>query len=153
MLFCEQAVRLWMQEAIREAKIAADLGEVPVGAVLVYEGEIIAKAHNEVETGQDATKHAEMLALLRASAKLGRWRLSETKLIVTLEPCPMCYGAIMLSRVDELYFGCYDPRLGAVGSLFDLSQVSEFPHRPSVYAGVLENECSELLSGFFKKIR
>lgn len=142
-----------MQEAIREAKIAADLGEVPVGAVLVYEGEIIAKAHNEVETGQDATKHAEMLALERASAKLGRWRLSGTKLIVTLEPCPMCYGAIMLSRVDELYFGCYDSRLGAVGSLFDLSQIPEFPHRTSVYAGVLENECSELLSGFFKKIR
>lgn len=143
----------WMNVALDEAQRAAAAGEVPVGAVVVHKGEIIAQAHNEVEAERDATLHAEILALRRASAKLGRWRLDDCTLLVTLEPCPMCIGAMVLSRVKTLYFGAHDPRLGAAGSLFDLSDHPSFPHKIETYPGLLADTAQELLKNFFAECR
>ncbi|MFN8390093.1 MAG: tRNA adenosine(34) deaminase TadA [Bdellovibrionota bacterium] len=142
-----------MHAALEEARKAEKLGEVPVGAIVVVENNIVATAFNEVEAGQDATLHAEMLALKRASAKLGRWRLDDATVYVTLEPCSMCIGAMILSRVKNLYFGAWDPRQGAVGSLFDLSQQPQLPHKITVYPEVLKSESEELLKSFFLKCR
>lgn len=142
-----------MNVALDEARLGAAAGEVPVGAVVVHEGRIVAQAHNEVETEHDATLHAEILALRRASAKLGRWRLDDCSLLVTLEPCPMCIGAMVLARVRTLYFGAYDPRLGAVGSLFDLSAHPSFPHKIEVYPGLLADTAQGLLKSFFTECR
>jgi len=144
---------IYMQRAIEEAKIAAQNGDVPVGAVIVYKDEIIATARNEVEKKQDASAHAELLALQVASQKLGQRILPECCLYVTLEPCTMCIGAILLFRIKELYFGCTDPEQGAVGSLFDLSSHQELPHKVRVYHGLLEKECAQMLKDFFKKCR
>lgn len=143
----------WMHVALDEARVAATSGEVPVGAVVVHQGKIIAQAHNEVEAAHDATLHAEMLALRRAASVLGRWRLDDCSLFVTLEPCPMCIGAMVLARVQSLYFGAYDPRLGAVGSLFDLSAHPSFPHKIEVYPGLLADTAQELLKNFFAECR
>ncbi len=145
----EKEPKDWMNEALAEAETAYKLGEVPVGAVVVYEDRIIARAHNEVEVGTDATLHAEILALRRASAALGKWRLTGASLYVTLEPCPMCIGAILLSRVSKLFFGCYDPRLGAVGSLFDLSQNPALSHKLEVFPELCPEPSSLLLRNFF----
>lgn len=143
----------FMNEALTQAKKAALLGEVPVGAVLVSEGEIIARAHNLVETGKDATAHAEVLAIRYASEALDKWRLSECDLYVTLEPCPMCAGAILLSRVSKVYYGAKDPRIGALGSAFDLSNIGGMPHRFEAIGGLLGRECAKLLTDFFTKQR
>ena len=143
----------FMRLALAEAQKAAELGEVPVGAVVVRNGQIVSQAHNEVEAARDATLHAEMLAIRRAAANLGRWRLDDCTLLVTLEPCPMCIGAMVLSRVKTLYFGAHDPRLGAVGSLFDLSEHPSFPHKIETYPGLLADTAQELLKNFFAECR
>lgn len=148
----EQA-NIWMNAALAEARVALLHGDVPIGAIVVHEGQIIARAHNEVEKLHDASAHAEMLALKRASQKLGRWRLDDCTLVVTLEPCAMCAGSMVLSRVKTLVFGAADPRMGAVGSLFNLAEHSALPHQLQVYSGVCESECSTLLTDFFRKLR
>lgn len=143
----------FMREALRQAELAAQAGEVPVGAVVVYDGRIIARAHNEVEKGRDATLHAEILACRRASEALGRWRLDGCALYVTLEPCSMCIGALVLARVPELYFGAWDPRQGAAGSLFDLSSNPFLPHKIEVFPEILKAECEAVLKTFFQACR
>jgi tRNA(adenine34) deaminase len=140
----------FMRLALLQAEKAAAAGEVPVGAIGVYRGAVIAEAHNLVEANQDATLHAEILVLRAAANQLGAWRLSELDLYVTLEPCPMCASASVLSRVRAIYFGAAEPRLGACGSLFDLVTHPELPHHPTVVGGILASECAELLQKFFR---
>ncbi len=142
-----------MQAAVAEAEIARSLGEVPIGAVVVFEDEIIGRGHNLRETSNDPTSHAEMVAIRQAAEKIGHWRLLETTLYVTLEPCVMCMGAIILARIPRLVYACRDPRAGAVGSIYDFSQDERFNHRVEVSKGVLGTECSQMLSGFFKELR
>ena len=141
-----------MTIAMDEAKAAAELDEVPVGAVIVRNDEVIARAHNLVETRQDPTAHAEMLALKEASDKLNTRRLSDCTMYVTLEPCPMCAGAIINSRVRRLVFGAKDAKAGSCGSVVDMFALP-YNHKPEVTAGVLEKECSELLTDFFEQLR
>ncbi|HEY8370736.1 MAG TPA: tRNA adenosine(34) deaminase TadA [Thermodesulfobacteriota bacterium] len=148
----------FMAMALREARRAARLGEVPVGAVLVGPSPdgatvVLARGHNLREVRQDPTAHAEMLAIRRASRRLGAWRLTGTTLYVTLEPCPMCAGALVLARVTRLVYGCRDPRAGAVGSLYDIVRDRRLNHRLSVTEGVLGDEASALLTGFFRARR
>ena len=143
----------YMREALKEAAKAKELGEVPVGAVIVVDDRTIARAHNETERCSDATAHAELLAIRRASEVLSNWRLSGASLFVTLEPCTMCIGAMVLSRIEKLYYGCTDPRQGAVGSLFDLSRFPMFPHEVEVFPGLLAQEAENLLKEFFKDRR
>jgi len=142
-----------MQQALAEAERAAELGEVPIGAVVVKDGEIVGRGHNLRETSNDPTTHAEMLAIRQAAARVGHWRLLDCTLYVTLEPCVMCMGAIILARLPRLVYGCRDPRAGAVGSIYDFSRDARFNHRVEVTEGVLGRECSELLSGFFRDLR
>lgn len=130
-----------------------DQGEVPVGCVIVHEGEIIAKAHNQRETLQDPTAHAEVIAITAAAARLGSWRLENTQMFVTLEPCPMCAGAIILSRIAEVHFGASDPKAGACGSLLNLLADERFNHQPQLHAGLMASECASLLTSFFRSIR
>ena len=142
-----------MQEALKEAEAAKEKGEVPVGAVVVWGDKIVGRGHNQVETLKDATAHGEILAITAASRALNSWRLEETTLYVTLEPCSMCAGAIILSRVSRLVFGPMDPKAGACGSLFNLLIDSRLNHQVEITRGVLEDECSEILKEFFKNIR
>lgn len=143
----------WMRVALEEAAKAPLAGEIPIGAVIVRDGEIVAKAHNYRELWQDPTAHAEVVAIRTAASALGSWRLTDTTLYVTLEPCAMCIGAIILARVPRLVFGAHDPKAGACGSLFDLSGESRLNHRVLVTGGVLEEECQVLLQGFFRRLR
>ncbi|MBX3176779.1 MAG: tRNA adenosine(34) deaminase TadA [Candidatus Hydrogenedentes bacterium] len=142
-----------MGYAIREATRAMEQGEVPVGCVIVHDGEIIAKAHNQRETLQDPTAHAEVIAITAAAARLGSWRLENTQMYVTLEPCPMCAGAIILSRIPEVYFGATDPKAGACGSLLNLLSDERFNHQPALHPGLLADQCGSLLTDFFRAIR
>lgn len=142
----------YMKSALELAKECAEQGEVPVGAVVVRDGEIIAAASNKRESFGDATAHAEVEAIRQACKRLGRWRLSDCELYVTLEPCPMCAGAILNSRIKRVVFGAKDPRGGAMGSLVDLCSYPFF-YRPEVESGLLEDECRVLLGEFFKKKR
>ena len=139
----------WQRLALQQAEIGASCGEVPVGAVLVVDNQVVAAAHNQVESDCSALNHAEMLVLKLASAKLKRWRLNDASLYVTLEPCPMCMMAMNLSRLGHLYFGAKDPRLGAAGSKIDLSAFSQSPQCVKVTAGLLADESSLLLKKFF----
>src|SRR5436190_327322 len=143
----------FMRRALAAAELAGGRGEVPVGAVVVVGGEIVSIAHNERETGGDPTAHAEILALRRAAAALGRWRLLDADLFVTMEPCPMCAGALVNARVRRLYFGCDDPKAGAVRTLFNLTEDSRLNHRVEVFPGVLAAEGAALLRGFFSRLR
>lgn len=143
----------FMKEAIKEAKKAELISEVPIGAVVVLNGEIIGRGHNLRETSQNATAHAEMMAIQQACARLDNFRLEDTQLFVTLEPCPMCSGAILLSRIDEVYFGAYDPKGGTAGSLLNLLEDQRFNHWCYLESRVLEEECSQLLKTFFKALR
>ncbi|MGR6679014.1 nucleoside deaminase [Bacillus velezensis] len=143
----------YMREAIKEAKKAEAKGEVPIGAVLVLHDEIVARAHNLRETEQRSLAHAEMLAIDEACRKLGTWRLEGAVLYVTLEPCPMCAGAVVLSRVDKVVFGAFDPKGGCTGTLMNLLQEERFNHQAEVVSGVLGEECGEMLSAFFRKLR
>lgn len=142
-----------MQEALLEARLAVERGEVPVGAVVVQNGSIVARAHNGREGLQDPTAHAELLALRRASLVLGRWRLTGCTLYVTLEPCAMCAGAMVLARIDRLIFGCRDPKAGACGSVVDLIRDPRLNHRIEVTGGLLEAECGQVLTEFFAALR
>ena len=143
---------VYMERAIELARTAAEMGEVPVGAVIVKDGEIIATAHNLRENGGGASAHAEMLAINEACEKLGSWRLSGCELYVTLEPCPMCAGAIINSRLDRVIFGAKDPRMGAMGSIIDLNNYP-LGHKVELRSGVLAEESLELLRDFFKDMR
>ena len=142
----------YMSEAIKEARLAAEIDEVPVGAVVVRDGEIIARAHNLRETEKNALCHAETMAVDAACKALGGWRLPRCTLYVTLEPCPMCAGAIVNSRIERVVFGAYDKRAGAFGSVLDLNAYP-LNHKPEIVGGVMEEECVELLQTFFKKKR
>jgi tRNA(adenine34) deaminase len=143
----------FMRQALAAAQTATGLGEVPVGAVVVVGGAVIAIAHNERETGNDPTAHAEVLALRRAAATLGSWRLTNADLYVTMEPCPMCAGAIVNARVRRLYYGCHDPKAGAVRSLYQILDDRRLNHRVDVVSGVLGQEAAGLLRGFFERLR
>ena len=142
-----------MREALRQAQKACEAGEVPVGAVVVLAGKIIGRAHNQVELLKDATAHAEMLALTQAEAAVGDWRLTECDLYVTKEPCPMCAGALVHTRVRRVIFGCTDPAAGAAGSVMNLLQMPSLNHRCEIISGVLQNECAAILQNFFRKRR
>lgn len=139
--------------AISEALKARDKNEVPIGCVIIHNNKIIARGHNLRETTQDPAGHAEMIAIRKAARKLGSWRLLDTILYVTLEPCTMCIGAIILARIPKVVFGCYDPKGGAAGSLYDLSSDPRLNHRVELLPGVLASECSHLLSDFFADLR
>ena len=139
----------FMREAIKEAKKAEAKLEVPIGAVVVLNGEIIGRGHNVRELTHDATTHAEMIAIREANQHLGNWRLEDTQLFVTLEPCPMCSGAMILSRVKELYYGAPDPKGGTAGTLMNLLGDERFNHQVDIEKGLLEEECAALLTDFF----
>ncbi|WP_042453773.1 tRNA adenosine(34) deaminase TadA [Neobacillus dielmonensis] len=144
---------LFMREAMKEARKAEKINEVPIGAVIVYEGKIISRAHNLRETEQNSLAHAELLAIDQACKEIGSWRLEDTTLYVTLEPCPMCAGAIMLSRVKRVVYGAADPKGGCAGTLMNLLEESRFNHQSIVESGVLGEECGQMLSDFFQKLR
>lgn len=139
----------FMRLALREAERALEHDDVPVGAVVVAEGEMIGSAHNERELRQDPTAHAELIALRQAAASLGTWRLLESVLYVTLEPCSMCAGAIVLARVPRVVFGAEDPKAGAAGSVLNLLDSPELNHRPQCHGGLLADESAVMLRGFF----
>jgi tRNA(adenine34) deaminase len=139
----------FMRLALREAERAPEHDDVPIGAVVVHEGEVIAAGRNERELRQDPTAHAEALALREAAAKLGTWRVLDSVLYVTLEPCAMCAGAIVLARVPRVVFGAWDPKAGAAGSVLDVLGEPRLNHRPEVSGGLLAEECGALLSSFF----
>jgi tRNA(adenine34) deaminase len=143
----------FMREALRQAQKAGEAGEVPVGAVVVLAGKIIGRAHNQVELLKDATAHAEMLALTQAEAAVGDWRLTECDLYVTKEPCAMCAGALVHTRIRRVIFGCADPAAGAAGSVINLLQMPELNHRCDIASGVLQDECAAILQKFFRKRR
>ncbi|GGJ80165.1 tRNA(adenine34) deaminase [Anoxybacillus voinovskiensis] len=143
----------YMRLAIEEAKKAEKIGEVPIGAVIVKDGEVVARAHNLRETMQRAVAHAEVLAIDQACQRIGSWRLEDTTLYVTLEPCPMCAGAIVLSRVKRVVFGASDPKGGCAGTLMNLLQEKRFNHQVEVVSGVLQEECGHMLSEFFRQLR
>jgi tRNA(adenine34) deaminase len=143
----------FMREALRQAQKAFEASEVPVGAVVVREGKIIGRAHNQVELLKDATAHAEMLALTQAEAAVGDWRLTDCDLYVTKEPCPMCAGALVHTRIRRLVFGCTDSSAGAAGSVMNLLQMPTLNHRCDVASGVLQDECAAILQNFFRKRR
>lgn len=143
----------FMREAIKEAKKAEAKLEVPIGAVVVLNGEIIGRGHNVRELTHDATTHAEMIAIREANQHLGNWRLEDTQLFVTLEPCPMCSGAMILSRVKELYYGAPDPKGGTAGTLMNLLGDERFNHQVDIEKGLLEEECAALLTDFFRMLR
>lgn len=143
----------WMKEAIKQAKKAAKKDEVPIGCVIVKDDQIIAWAYNKREMKQCSTAHAEILAIEKACKKLGSWRLEDCDLYVTLEPCPMCSGAIIQSRIRNVIFGAYDPKGGCMGSNMNINDVRGFNHYPDIEGGILQDECSRLLKEFFKAKR
>jgi tRNA(adenine34) deaminase len=143
----------WMSAALVEARSASAAGDVPVGAIVVRDGDAVARAANRTVRDQDPTAHAEVLAIRAASAALGRWRLDDCTLYVTLEPCAMCAGAIVLARVARVVIGAWDPKAGMVGSVGDLLRHPRLNHRPEVAGGVLESECAALLRDFFAERR
>jgi len=142
-----------MRAAIEAAKIAEENGDVPIGAVIVYQDQIIGRAYNQRKQLKDPTAHAEIIALTQAAAALESWRLNGCTIYVTLEPCPMCAGALVLARIDRLVYGCDDPKTGACGSLYDIVRDERSNHRLEVETGVLAEECSKLLQDFFQKKR
>ncbi|HEX9092356.1 MAG TPA: tRNA adenosine(34) deaminase TadA [Coriobacteriia bacterium] len=143
----------YMRLALDEAVAAAALGEAPIGAAVVCDGAVVARAHNRRETDRDPTAHAELLAIKETAARLGRWRLSDCTVYVTLEPCPMCAGAMHQARIARLVYGAADPKAGAVGTLYDLSSDDRLNHRFEVTSGVLAEESSLLLRRFFSRLR
>ena len=143
----------YMKQALKEAKKAYKKLEVPVGAVIVKDGKIIASAHNQKESKTDTTKHAEILAIQKASKKLNSWRLIDCEMYVTLEPCSMCAGALINSRIKKVYIGASDQKTGAVGSVFNLLEDYTFNHKVEYEKGVLQDECESILKEFFKELR
>jgi tRNA(adenine34) deaminase len=142
----------FMLEALAEAQKSYEIGEVPVGAVVVKDGEIVGQGHNLRETDKNALHHAELIAIDEACKKLGGWRLWQCDLYVTLEPCPMCTGAIINSRIKRVVFGAFDKKAGSCASVVNLFELP-YNHKPELISGVMENECAELLSRFFKELR
>ncbi|MCK5801474.1 MAG: tRNA adenosine(34) deaminase TadA [Lentisphaeria bacterium] len=142
-----------MRQALRLAATAGELDEVPVGAIVVYDGRVVARAHNQVETLKDATAHAEMIALTQAAAAVGDWRLTEATLYVTKEPCAMCAGAMVNARLGKLVFGLPDPRMGAAGGALNITDFEGMLHRVEVVGGVLLEECQFLIQDFFRRRR
>lgn len=143
----------FMREAIRQAKKAYKKEETPIGCVIVYEGKIIARGYNKRNEKKNTLAHAEISAIHKASRYLGDWRLEECTMYVTLEPCPMCAGAIVQARIPEVVIGSMNPKAGCAGSVVNLLQMQGFNHRVEIRNGVLEEECSGLMSGFFKELR
>lgn len=143
----------FMKEALKEAKKAYKKLEIPVGAVIVKDGKIIARGHNLKETKEDTTKHAEIIAIQKASKKLSAWRLIDCEMYVTLEPCAMCAGAIINSRIKKVYIGTMDEKTGAVGSVLNLFEDFTFNHKVEVEKGILQEECKNMLKQFFKELR
>lgn len=141
-----------MKRSLELAKISANEGEVPVGAVVVKDGEIVGEGRNRREKGKNALYHAEIEAINNACKKLGGWRLWQCDLYVTLEPCPMCSGAIINSRIKRVYFGASDYKAGSFGSVINFNELN-YNHKPEIYSGIMEEECSSLLTEFFKKLR
>lgn len=144
---------IFMNEALKEAKKAYDKLEIPVGAIIVKDGKIIARAHNQKETKFDTTKHAELLAIQKASKKLKSWRLIDCEMYVTLEPCSMCAGAIINSRIKKVYIGTMDNKTGAAGSVLNLFDDYIFNHKVEIETGILNDECKSILKSFFKDLR
>lgn len=143
----------YMKEAIRQAKKAYALDETPIGCVIVHEGKIIGRGYNRRNTDKSPLAHAEIAAIRKASKKLGDWRLEECTLYVTLEPCQMCAGAIIQSRIPRVVIGCMNPKAGCAGSILNLLQVEAFNHQAELTTGVLEEECSQMMKSFFKELR
>lgn len=143
----------YMKAAIRQAKKAYALGEVPIGCVIVYEGKIIGRGYNRRNTDKNTLAHAEITAINKASKKIGDWRLEGCTLYVTLEPCQMCSGAIVQARIDEVVMACMNPKAGCAGSILNVLEMPEFNHQVKVTRGVLEEECSQMLKDFFKELR
>ena len=143
----------WMREALAAAAEGAAAGDVPVGAVVIHDGAVLVRASNRTVRDQDPTAHAELLAIREAARLLGRWRLDDCTLVVTLEPCAMCAGAIVLSRLGRLVFGAWDDKAGMAGSVGDIVRHPQLNHRPEVLAGVLADECGAVLAGFFRERR
>ncbi len=143
----------FMREAIRQARKAYALDEVPIGCVIVYEGKIIARGYNRRNTDKNTLAHAELIAIRRASRKLGDWRLEGCTMYITLEPCQMCAGAIVQARVSRVVVGSMNPKAGCAGSVLNLLQMAQFNHQVELTTGVLEEECSKMLSGFFRELR
>ena len=148
----EQHIK-YMKEALKQAKKAYALGEVPIGCVIVYEDKIIARGYNRRNTDKNTLAHAEVAAINRASKKLGDWRLEDCTLYVTLEPCQMCAGAIVQSRITNVVMGCMNPKAGCGGSILNILEMPEFNHQVNVLRGVMEEECSQILQDFFKELR
>ncbi len=144
---------IYMRMALREAQRAAEAGEVPCGAVIVHNGEVIGKAHNQTEMLRDPTAHAEVLAITQASAALGNWRLTDAVMYVTKEPCPMCAGALVLARLKKVVWGCDDPKRGGGRSRFEILDHADLNHRVDIETGVLEEDCKALLQNFFRERR
>ena len=143
----------YMKDAIRQAKKAAALGEVPIGCVIVHDGQVIGRGYNRRNTDKSTLAHAEITAIKRASKKLGDWRLEECTLYVTLEPCQMCSGAIVQARIPRVVVGCMNPKAGCAGSILNLLQVEAFNHQAELTTGILEEECSQMMKSFFKELR
>ncbi len=153
MLSPQEQDEYYMKAAIDQAFVAEEHDEVPIGAVIVYEGKIIGRAHNQREMLGDPTAHAEMIAITQAAEYVGNWRLNGCTIYVTLEPCPMCAGAIVLARMDRLVYGCADPKAGACGTLYNIVQDERLNHGVEITTGVLSQQCGGLLSEFFRKKR
>ena len=149
----EKSKEYYMRQALKEAEKAYKKLEVPVGAIIVKEGKIIARAHNQKETKTDTTKHAEILAIQKASKKIGAWRLIDCEMYVTLEPCTMCAGAIINSRIKKIYIGAMDEKTGAVGSVLNLFEDYTFNHKVESETGIMQEECEQILKQFFKELR
>lgn len=143
----------YMREALKQAKKAEKIDEVPIGCVIVYEDKIIARGYNRRNTDKNTLSHAELIAIRKASKRLGDWRLEGCEMYVTLEPCQMCSGAIVQSRIDKVYIGCMNNKAGCAGSVLNLLQIDRFNHQVEIEKGILEDECSEIISSFFKNLR
>lgn len=152
MVICRLDDDKYMKFAIEQAKIAASMGEIPVGAVIVSNGDIVSTGYNKREMLTNSLAHAEIVAINSACKKLNSWRILNATLYVTLEPCAMCAGAIINSRIEKVVFGTYDPKAGSFGSLVDLSEL-RYNHQPQIVSGVCEKECADLLSNFFRELR
>ena len=143
----------YMREAMRQAKKAAALKEVPIGCVIVHDGAIIARGYNRRTIDKNVLAHAEIIAIRKACRKIGDWRLEDCTMYVTLEPCPMCAGAIVQARIPRVVIGCMNPKAGCAGSIYNLLQEPAFNHQVSLFKGVLEEECSQMMKSFFKELR
>jgi len=146
-------MKKYMQEALEEARKAAAMGEIPIGAVIIKDGRIIGRGHNQTETRKDPTAHAEILAIRQAAETLGGWRLLNCEMYVTAEPCSMCAGAIVWSRIEKLHIGTMDPKAGACGSVFNIPQEKKLNHYVEIETGLMQEECSCLMKDFFKQLR